>query len=82
MGDAASVMNEGMALFNRPHPSIGVCGVYNFPLSQVHPYATHAAEAAVSVRAHAGEEAFWRMHDAIFDHQRDRWSSWRVSGTV
>lgn len=44
---------------------------HNFPLSQIHPYARHAAEAAVSVRAHAGEDAFWRMHDAIFDHQRD-----------
>ena len=43
----------------------------NFPLSQIHPYARHAAEAAVSVRAHAGEKAFWAMHDAIFAHQRD-----------
>ena len=43
----------------------------NFPLSQIHPYAKHAAEAAVSVRAHAGEEAFWRMHDAIFAHRQD-----------
>src|SRR5262249_385777 len=43
----------------------------NFPLSQIHPYARHAAEAAMSVRAHAGEDAFWQMHDAIFDHQRD-----------
>jgi protein-disulfide isomerase len=43
----------------------------NFPLSQIHPYAMHAAEAAVSVLAHAGENAFWRMHDAIFEHQRD-----------
>jgi peroxiredoxin/predicted DsbA family dithiol-disulfide isomerase len=43
----------------------------NFPLSQIHPYAKHAAEAAVSVRANAGEEALWRMHDTIFEHQRD-----------
>ena len=43
----------------------------NFPLSQIHPYALHAAEAAMSVRAHAGEKAFWAMHDAIFTHQRD-----------
>ncbi len=43
----------------------------NFPLSQIHPYAKHAAEAAVSVRANAGEDAFWRMHDALFEHQRD-----------
>jgi protein-disulfide isomerase/peroxiredoxin len=44
---------------------------HNFPLSQIHPYALHAAEAAVSVRAHAGEAAFWRMHDALFTHQHD-----------
>ena len=43
----------------------------NFPLSQIHPHAKHAAEAAVSVRSQAGEEAFWAMHDAIFAHQRD-----------
>jgi protein-disulfide isomerase len=43
----------------------------NFPLSQIHPYAMHAAEAATSVRADAGETAFWAMHDAIFTHQRD-----------
>lgn len=43
----------------------------NFPLSQIHPYAKHAAEAAVSVRSQAGEEAFWAMHDAIFAHQRE-----------
>lgn len=44
---------------------------HNFPLSQLHPYAMHAAEAAVSVRAQAGEKAFWAMHDALFTHQRD-----------
>ena len=44
---------------------------HNFPLSQLHPHAMHAAEAAMSVRANAGEAAFWRMHDAIFSHQRD-----------
>jgi peroxiredoxin/predicted DsbA family dithiol-disulfide isomerase len=43
----------------------------NFPLSQIHPHAKHAAEAAVSVRSQAGEEAFWAMHDAIFAHQKD-----------
>ncbi|HEX6051043.1 MAG TPA: redoxin domain-containing protein [Gemmatimonadaceae bacterium] len=43
----------------------------NFPLSQIHPHAKHAAEAAVSVRSQAGEEAFWAMHDTIFAHQRD-----------
>jgi protein-disulfide isomerase/peroxiredoxin len=43
----------------------------NFPLSQIHPHAMHAAEAALSVRSQAGEEAFWAMHDAIFEHQRD-----------
>jgi protein-disulfide isomerase len=43
----------------------------NFPLTQVHPHALGAAEAAESVAASAGSDAFWRMHHAIFDHQRD-----------
>ncbi len=43
----------------------------NFPLSQIHPHAKHAAEAAVSVRSQVGEAGFWAMHDAIFAHQRD-----------
>jgi protein-disulfide isomerase len=43
----------------------------NFPLTEIHPDALHAAEAAESVAALAGEDAYWKMHDAIYDHQRD-----------
>lgn len=43
----------------------------NFPLSEMHPHAEHAAEAAESVAAHGGPTAFWTMHDLIFEHQRD-----------
>src|SRR5215212_5517768 len=43
----------------------------NFPLTEIHPRAFHAALAAESVAATAGEDAFWSMHDAIFAHQRD-----------
>jgi protein-disulfide isomerase len=43
----------------------------NFPLTEVHPEAMHAAEAAESVNAHAGAAAFWEMHHALFVHQRD-----------
>jgi len=43
----------------------------NFPLNEAHPNAVHAAEAAESVAAQAGEDAYWKMHDLIFDHQRD-----------
>jgi peroxiredoxin/protein-disulfide isomerase len=43
----------------------------NFPLSQIHQHAKHAAEAALSVRSQVGEDGFWAMHDAIFAHQRD-----------
>ena len=43
----------------------------NFPLSELHPHAAHAAEAAESVGAHAGEAAYWKMHHAIFEHQQD-----------
>ena len=43
----------------------------NFPLAESHPEAMHAAEAAESVAASAGEEAFWKMHDLIYEHQQD-----------
>lgn len=43
----------------------------NFPLKEAHPHALHAAEAAESVAAHGGAEAFWLMHDLIFEHQRE-----------
>jgi len=40
----------------------------NFPLTQAHPYAMIAAEAA---EAAALQEKFWEMHDFIYDHQDD-----------
>lgn len=42
-----------------------------FPLREIHPHAQMAAEAAETVSTLAGPEAFWRMHDALFDHQYD-----------
>src|SRR5258706_2369419 len=39
----------------------------NFPLTQSHPHAEHAAEAAEAV---AVQEKFWEMHDYLFEHQR------------
>ena len=39
----------------------------NFPLSQIHPHAEHAAEAA---EAAAEQGKFWEMHDFLFEHQR------------
>lgn len=43
----------------------------NFPLTEIHPQALHAAEAAESVATQAGNDAFWAMHDLLFEHQRD-----------
>jgi protein-disulfide isomerase len=43
----------------------------HFPLAESHPDAVHAAEAAESVAAQVGEEGFWRMHDLMYEHQRD-----------
>src|SRR5438105_162454 len=43
----------------------------NFPLTEAHPDALHAAEAAESVAAHTGDVAFWKMHHAIYEHQQD-----------
>ena len=39
----------------------------NFPLTQVHPHAQHASEAA---EAAAGQGKFWDMYDMLFEHQR------------
>lgn len=38
----------------------------NFPLTDVHPHALHAALAA---EAAASQGQFWQMHDSIFHHQ-------------
>lgn len=38
----------------------------NFPLTQVHPFAEHAAEAAEAADA---QGKFWEMHDALFENQ-------------
>jgi protein-disulfide isomerase len=39
----------------------------NFPITQIHPHAQHAAEAA---EAAAAQNKFWEMHDYLFEHQR------------
>src|SRR5437899_11303347 len=39
----------------------------NFPLTQAHAHAEHAAEAA---EAAAGQGKFWQMHDTLFEHQK------------
>lgn len=41
----------------------------NFPLEN-HPHAAHAAEAAESVATLGGNEAFWTMHDLLFENQK------------
>jgi protein-disulfide isomerase len=38
----------------------------NFPLTQIHPEAEHAAEAAEAAGA---QGAFWQMHDRLFERQ-------------
>lgn len=40
----------------------------NFPLSDIHPHAHRAAEAA---EASAAQNKFWQMHDYLFEHQDD-----------
>jgi len=40
-----------------------------FPLREIHPHAHLAAEAAESVYAIGGADAFWRMHDSLFADQ-------------
>jgi protein-disulfide isomerase len=44
-----------------------LCLVFrNFPLSESHPHAVHAAEAAEAAGA---EDKFWEMHDLLFENQ-------------
>ncbi|MDB4917864.1 MAG: oxidoreductase [Gemmatimonadetes bacterium] len=43
----------------------------NFPLTEIHPDAGHAAEATESVAQSSGNDAYWAMHDAIYEHQMD-----------
>ena len=40
-----------------------------FPLREIHSHAEMAAEAAETVSALAGSDAFWRMHDSLFADQ-------------
>src|SRR5947209_19947752 len=39
----------------------------NFPLTEIHPHALHAALAA---EAAAAQGKFWEMHDSLFHHQQ------------
>ena len=41
----------------------------NFPLIDAHSDAQMAAEAAESVGVHAGDDAFWAMHDILYENQ-------------
>jgi protein-disulfide isomerase len=41
----------------------------NFPLSEAHPHAERAAEAAESVAVRGGNDAFWAMHDLLYENQ-------------
>ena len=41
----------------------------NFPLSQIHPHAEKAAEAAEAADTFGGLEKFWEMHDVLFENQ-------------
>jgi protein-disulfide isomerase len=40
----------------------------NFPITQVHPHAQHAAESAEAAGA---QNKFWEMHDRLYEHQRE-----------
>lgn len=40
----------------------------NFPLTEVHPHATMAAQAAEATSV-AGSTVFWALHDMLFEHQ-------------
>jgi protein-disulfide isomerase len=41
--------------------------IINVPITQLHPHAQHAAEAAESA---AAQNKFWEMHDHLYEHQQ------------
>ncbi len=43
----------------------------NFPISESHPQAMHAAAAAECVGALGGADAYWRMHGLIYEHAQE-----------
>lgn len=43
----------------------------NFPITQSHPQALHAAAAAECVAALGGPDAYWRMHGLIYEHAQE-----------
>jgi len=46
----------------------------DFPLTQIHPQAPKAAEAARCAREMGGDDAYWQMHDRLFEGQ-GQWSN-------
>jgi protein-disulfide isomerase len=44
--------------------------VKNFPVTQIHQYAQKAGEAAECAYEEGGDEAFWKMHDRLFENQQ------------
>ena len=61
-GQAYLVVKEVQRLLGKQ-----LCFVFrNFPLSAAHPHAEHAAEAA---EAAAAQNAFWPMHDTLYENQ-------------
>jgi protein-disulfide isomerase len=61
-GEAYPIVKAGQAEYGDD-----LCFVFrNFPLTQIHPLAEPAAEAAEFAGAH---QHFWEMHDAIYENQ-------------
>jgi protein-disulfide isomerase len=54
----------------REQPGDGLRFVFrNFPLTEIHPHALHAAQAAEAAAAQ-GQDQFWAMHTYLFAHQQ------------
>ena len=62
-------MNDLFGYSTRFASALGLLLALTLCVSAVH--AAHAAEAAESVGAHTGEAAYWKMHNAIFEHQQE-----------
>lgn len=61
-GDASAAVDE-----LRSEAGDSLCFVFrNFPLTEVHPHAEHAAEIAEAAATH---DKFWAMYDMLYAHQ-------------
>jgi hypothetical protein len=70
MPGAAKTANGGFKVYFKHWPICKDCNAV-MTGNTMHPVACQAAMAAEGARLVGGDEAFWKMHDLLFEHQAD-----------